>query len=504
MYLSQEMVTKQEAHLQAGEVYALQEKETGKWFAFQIVEIGEENAVYVDLDYWSEKMPEESDLDKMSYLWLNHHLWNNEINHCWAPIKFFPSHAKRIGSMVIRPFEECKSYGNWTNGSQQKWQEKWDRLPQNQVTAFKEVQAKWNETIFIANKEVRKNLYGLFDDTLSAVPDFSEFDKLPGIGRITTTKDYPQLIPFLERRCLIRELVWDNCQRREVDLSRTHLEELEISGKNIEIINLPSSISNLTLRGTLSPNLRIYSPNEGYFMVLRVEMQDDFLPNVGLGRLTNLRLTHIRDFNLQSIPSKFPGLMWLGLAGKPGYIRNLAEISKLYDLETLTIDDLFGFSAENFPRPESLPELRHLWIESIPADAGKMIKKIYKGKIQDLSVLKLRSDEWLHENLNNPLRHWDGSEFVPKSKYTKSVALWKETRRQLLEAVNQTDIDYSTIKSIAIDYIEGFNKLDRRSQFIETQEREDIFHAFEQILDEINLNNGREEILQIMDEKRNW
>ena len=196
--------------------------------------------------------------------------------------------------------------------------------------------------------------------------------------------------------------------------------------------------------------------------------------------------------------------MWLGLAGKPGYIRNLAEISKLYDLETLTIDDLFGFSAENFPRPESLPELRHLWIESIPADAGKMIKKIYKGKIQDLSVLKLRSDEWLHENLNNPLRHWDGSEFVPKSKYTKSVALWKETRRQLLEAVNQTDIDYSTIKSIAIDYIEGFNKLDRRSQFIETQEREDIFHAFEQILDEINLNNGREEILQIMDEKRNW
>ena len=69
MYLSQEMVRKQEAHLQAGEVYALQEKETGKWFAFQIVEIGEENAVYVDLDYWRERMPEESDLDKMCYLW---------------------------------------------------------------------------------------------------------------------------------------------------------------------------------------------------------------------------------------------------------------------------------------------------------------------------------------------------------------------------------------------------------------------------------------------------
>jgi len=498
------MATKQEVHLQVGDVYALQEKETGKWFAFQIVEIGEEYAVYVDLDYWSEKMPEASDLDKMSYLWLNHHFWNNVISHCWAPIKFFPSRAKRIGSMVIRPFKECKGYGNWTDGSQQKKQEKWDKLPKDLVTAFKEAQAKWNETIVIGNKEVRRNLYGLFDDILSAVSSFSEFDKLPGLVRITTTKDYPQLIPFLECRYLIRELVWDNCQRREVDLSRTHLEELEISGKNIEIINLPSSISNLTLRGTLSPNLRIYSPNEGSFMVLWVEMQDDFLPNVGLGRLTDLRLTNIRDLDLQSIPSKFPGLMRLVLAGKPGYIRNLAEISKLYDLEALTIDDLFGFSADDFPRPESFPELRHLWIESIPADAGKIIKKLYKGKIQDLSVLKLRSDEWLHENLNNPLRHWDGSEFVSKSKYTKSVTLWKETRRRIIEETNHPDIDFSIIKSIAIDYIEGFNKLDSRSQFIETEEREDIIHAFEQILDEVGYDKGREEILQIMDEKRNW
>ena len=48
--------------LQAGDVYALQEKETGKWFTFQVTQINEKNAVYVDLDYWSEKMPEESDI----------------------------------------------------------------------------------------------------------------------------------------------------------------------------------------------------------------------------------------------------------------------------------------------------------------------------------------------------------------------------------------------------------------------------------------------------------
>ena len=168
------------------------------------------------------------------------------------------------------------------------------------------------------------------------------------------------------------------------------------------------------------------------------------------------------------------------------------------------MDDLFGFSADDFPHPESLPELRNLWLESVPAEAGKIIKKLYKGKIQDMQILKLRSFEWLHENLNNPLRHWNGSEFIPKSKYTKSVALWKETRRRMMEETNHAELDFSAVKRIAIDYVEGFNKLDCRSSFIETEEREDIFNAFEQILNETGLSEFKEEIIQLIDEKRNW
>jgi len=50
----------------------------------------------------------------------------------------------------------------------------------------------------------------------------------------------------------------------------------------------------------------------------------------------------------------------------------------------------------------------------------------------------------------------------------------------------------------------GFNKLDRRTQFIETEEREVILNAFEQILSEAGLTGIREEIFQLIDEKRNW
>ena len=500
---------KQKSSLQVGEVYALQERETGKWFTFQIVQIGEQlgedHAVFVDLDYWGEKIPEEGDLKNMSYLRLNHHNWNNEICHCWAPVKFFPSHAMFIGNMIVRPIKECRRFGNWPDGIQQKWQDKWEKLPKDQVLAFKNALGKWNdgETVIVAGKEMNKNLHGLFDETLSAVNDFSELDKFPGLARISTSKDYPQLIPFLERRFLVHELVWDKCSRRKLDLSRTHLEELEISGIDVEDIYLPSSINKLTLKGKLSSNLRVHSPNDGYYMALWVEMQD-CLPDIGLKRLTELHLNRIQDYSLCNIPSQFPCLMKLWMSGKPGYIHDVAEIAKLPELETLTFWDLFGFSADDFPRPENLPQLRNLWLESVPAEAGKKIRRLYKGKIQDLQVLKLRSDEWLHENLNNPLRHWDGSEFVPKSKYKKSVALWKDTRRRILEEMGHPEIDLTAVNRIAIDYIEGFNKLDHRSSFIETEEREDIINAFEQILDEVGFHQGRKELMMVMEEKRNW
>lgn len=476
--------------LQIGDVYALQERETGKWFAFQIVQIEKKSTIewarYVNLDYWSEKMPEERDLKKMSYF---RTYWDNKMMCCWSEVGLFPAHAVLVGNMAVRPVEgPLERYGPWPYGYQQKATGKLEIMPKDQANALKH----------------RKYNYFFNDERLNGLQDFSVLDNLPGYIKFNIAKDYPQLIPFMERSWLVDELKWESCPRRELDLSRTHLQELEISGEDVEIIHLPISIEKLTLKGKLSPNLRILSPNDGYSMNLCVELQDDFLPNICLDRLKELCLQPIRDFSLHDIASRFPGLTELWLVGKPGYIHDVAEISKLHKLEKLVIQDLFGFSADDFPRPEVLSELRILWLMSIPAEAGKEIKKWYRGKVNDLEVIKLRSEEWLRENMNNPLRHWDGSEFVPKAKYTKSVALWKETRRRMMEETSHTELDLSAVKQIAIDYAEGFNKLDRRSSFIETEQREDIFNAFEQILDEAGLSEFKEEIIEQLDEKRDW
>ena len=52
--------------LNIGDIFTLQERETKKWFTFQIIRLkGNDtsyNTVYADLDYWSDRKPVANDL----------------------------------------------------------------------------------------------------------------------------------------------------------------------------------------------------------------------------------------------------------------------------------------------------------------------------------------------------------------------------------------------------------------------------------------------------------
>lgn len=487
-----------------GDVYTLQERETRKWFAFQIVQLNDEGAVYVDLDYWDDRKPVSNDLNKMHVLYLTHHSWNNKAHTCWSDNKRFPTKAELVGNVPVLYDGECRVYGNWPDGTRQKKQEWWKQVPIEQTEAYQKVDGQWNESVVVAGKDVPKNLYSVDDEMLDAVDDYAELDKLPRLSRIVTTRYRSQLIPFLERRWLIQELVWTHCGQPVLDLRKTHIEKLEVSDSDVKEIHLPQGISHVTLKGGLSPNLRMYSSDDGYSLTLLLEQQNGHMPNLGLPNLKDLVLHDIKEFDLSSVSAYYPNLIWLGLKGHPGIIHHVSSVSKLKELETLVIHDLFGFSTTDFPLPADLPKLQSLWLTSVPAEAGKAIKRLYKNKISDLCVIKLRSDEWLQENMNNPLRHWDGKDSIPKSKYNKAVALLKETRRRMVEAAKERDSFSMSMIPIVSEYIEGFNKLDEGSSFIETEEREDIYNAFESILDEMEVSVDHERVLKIMDERRNW
>lgn len=90
---------------------------------------------------------------------------------------------------------------------------------------------------------------------------------------------------------------------------------------------------------------------------------------------------------------------------------------------------------------------------------------------------KLRKKDWLQKNLENPLRHWDGDEFIPTEAYQAAKKQYKKTFEQFLAAGNKKDI-YMAVQKFA----DTLNKLNEKyGLFIETQERDDLFKALETI-----------------------
>ncbi|MDR2711414.1 MAG: hypothetical protein LBB65_08875 [Burkholderiales bacterium] len=155
----------------------------------------------------------------------------------------------------------------------------------------------------------------------------------------------------------------------------------------------------------------------------------------GLPQLLSLYLNEIDQLDLAPIVARHPDLRELRLFGKPGTLTNLSDLAHLSGLRVLLIEDLFAFAPADFPSPGTHPHLAMLCLESIPADIAATVKKLYaplkKSALIDLDIRKPRAPEWLAENLDNPFREWDGSEFVTPTNARKAAALYKKTRSAL-------------------------------------------------------------------------
>ena len=83
---------------------------------------------------------------------------------------------------------------------------------------------------------------------------------------------------------------------------------------------------------------------------------------------------------MNDIFSVYPNLKELWLWGKPGYIRNFSVLESFRNIEVFATRNLFGFSSEDIPVPERMEHLNWLWMTSLPEDAAKCIKKLYKKR----------------------------------------------------------------------------------------------------------------------------
>lgn len=235
------------------------------------------------------------------------------------------------------------------------------------------------------------------------------------------------------------------------------------------------------------------------------------------GRMFRKNTGGLRDDLYQCLTEKdtleeFPCITYAEVQGYSGKLQELLSTAPL--LRTLRLQKAGVGDMEAL---EGLQELRELDFDSVPKEAGLYLKKYWKGKLDRLSVTHLRDEGWLRDNLENPLRHWDGNEFIPEAAYRNARKCYKNTKKLLTEAMGRA-ADRKEIEEIVRRYTGYFNKLnDRYEEFIETEEREDIFMAMQRLYEECILQGeyGQadenaapvtlSEVWNVMDEVReNW
>ena len=297
------------------------------------------------------------------------------------------------------------------------------------------------------------------------------------------------------------DLRLENHGQRTLDFRGTSLRKLIVDLTGVEELWLGDRLEALLLLNREPDRCRIHASGEGEG--LSIDFKGAVFPHPELPFLSSVSCTGVEELDLRVLREQYPCLRSLRLWGKPGYLRNFGELKRFPELETFTTVDLFGFTGADIPKPEELPCLTWFWMSSLPEDAAREAKKLYKKREGlDLWITKARKPEWLAENLTNPFRHWDGMEGVPASSAKRAANLYKKLRGTLAKLAGEPPENAMDLAREAVAaYTKPFNRMD----FIETEEREDVYAALCAILDD--LPEGvldREALLDTFEEIRDF
>ncbi|KAB8179351.1 hypothetical protein FH610_035350 [Microbispora catharanthi] len=231
--------------------------------------------------------------------------------------------------------------------------------------------------------------------------------------------------------------------------------------------------------------------------------------------IRHLHVTEVESLDCDRLAGRFPDLTTLSLSGDLGLLLHASGLNRLASLRRLWITDLFGMSASDALLPECVPALETLCLHSIPREyAGAMRSKwrpqIPYGTFVDITAA--RAPEWVAENRGNPLRGWDGRAHISGTCFTKAVAQYKKTRAELITALSDCSQENQPTRlyEIGREYGRGFNLLNRRTLFIETVEREELFAALDVMVSDaeaalgVRLGSARDTLAAGVEAVREW
>ena len=457
------------------------------------------------MDWSGEEPLKEAELSSLQPLYKDFMYWNRGIDLSNVDVNV-PANYTFVGNVTPLTDESTNSYAIWGDGYEVYRQLKWQEIPKEQRDAFKKAD-KSEEKVIFAGEECGISKRRL-NDEWKPFEDAMELKVFPCLTHLTLNKWHKNLYEYLQSTPFISELVLENHNQTKLDFSKTSVCTLSIDMTDVEELILNDGLEQLILLGEIRKDCNIQANGNEQTLLLQC---DKVIPKLkGLEALGKLHVIKIEELDIEEVLNAYPKLTELRLWGKPGNLVHFDKLPEFQQLEVFTTMDLFGFTAEDIPTSDRLPNLYMFWMESLPEDAAKVTKKLYKKRKEDglhLWISKPRKPEWLAQNLDNPFRSWDGQENITPANAKKAAALYRKTRAGMVKLVGSSpDEMMQGATELVKLYTEGFNKMDKGKYFIETVEREDIYTALDDILDLIpaEFNIDKENLLNFFDELKDF
>lgn len=496
-------------YAKSGDVFCVYNTYLKKYTACQVTKIENDEkhpkAVLLSLDWFSDDLLTEEQLPALTPLYQDFMYWKRGLHLVNVDLQI-PLNYTLIGNIAPLSKESTNSYASWGSGYQVYRQLQWQQIPQQQRDVFKQADES-KERVLLAGQEVLVNSHRLSDDSLP-FEDAAELAVLPCLSSLSCTSWHSGLYDYLQACPFLTDLALRNHGQSKLDFQGTHLRKLIIQMDGVKELHLNDELEELMLLGSFMDVCKISAFEEGSDLLLTTSKAIPIIP--GLRGLGNLHCTGVTELDLAEISLAYPKLRELRLWGKPGTILHFSTLSRFTMLESFSTVDLFGFSEADIPKPALLPKLNRFWMSSLPEDAAKAAKRLYKKQKEqglDLWIQKARKSEWLAQNLENPFRSWDGQKNISPANAKKAADLYKKTRSAVLALLQDPVEDAPKLAESFIQvYTEGFNKMDKRTGFIETVEREDIYRALLDIVELIppSANIQKEGLLAIFDAVRDF
>lgn len=229
----------------------------------------------------------------------------------------------------------------------------------------------------------------------------------------------------------------------------------------------------------------------------------------------HLHVHDVRDLDCALLVKRFPRLIGLRLSGSPGRLTHAAALGQLRQLKWLDISDLFGMTAADQVDVRQLPALEELYLDGIPADYAKAMRRAWASEVAngtDLRIRGARTGEWLAENLGNPLRDWEQREHIGVARSKKAASQYKVTRRAVLAtlAVAEPEQRHAQLVQAGAEFARFFNRLDAGRPFITTIEREELFDALARMTQDASgvpedaIAEAQSTLIATVDSERDW